>query len=239
MEGIKPVFLKKYKMTNTITRIKKHGKNFEIIVDLDKALKFKKGESSSIDFLETDSIFTDSKKGFKAPDKDLEEVFGTTDVNAIAQSIVKEGEILLTQGYRDEEKEKKIRQVVDFLSRDAVDPQTGNPHTPERIKSALEQAQVNIKNIPIEDQIKEIIEKIGGILPIKLETKKIKITIPAIYTGKVYGIISQYKEKEKWLENGDLEIVVAVPSGQLFSFYDKLNSLTHGSVVTEEIKEEQ
>jgi len=227
-------------MVNTTARIKKHGKDFEIIVDLDKALKFKKDESSGSDFLETDSIFTDSKKGFKAPDKDLEEAFGTTDVNAIAQKIVKEGEILLTQEHRDEEKEKKIRQVVDFLSRDAVDPKTGNPHTPERIKSALEQAHVNIKNIPIEDQIKEIIEKIGGILPIKLETKKIKITIPAIYTGKVYGIINPYKEKETWKENGDLEVIVAVPSGtQLFSFYDKLNSLTHGAVITEEIKEEE
>ncbi len=226
-------------MTNTITRIKKHGKNFEIIVDLDQALKFKKDSSSSSDFLETDSIFTDSKKGFKAPDKDLEEVFGTTDVNDIAQKIVKEGEILLTQEYREEEKEKKIKQVVDFLSSNAVDPQTGNPHTPERIKNALEQAQINIKNIPIEDQIKEIIEKISKILPVKLETKKIKITISSIYTGKVYGVISQYKEKEKWLENGDLEVIVAVPSGtQLFSFYDKLNSLTHGSVITEEIKDE-
>jgi len=225
-------------MTNTIARIKKHGKNFEIIVELDKALKFKKDRSFSTDFLETDSIFTDSKKGFKAPDKDLEEAFGTTDVNAVAQRIVKEGEILLTQEYRDEEKEKKIRQIVDFLSSNAVDPQTGNPHTPERIKSALEQAQVNIKNVPIEDQIKEIVEKIGKILPIKLETKKIKITIPAIYTGKVYGIISQYKEKEKWIDNGDLEVIVAVPSGtQLFSFYDKLNSVTHGSVITEEVKE--
>ncbi len=227
-------------MTNTTARIKKHGKDFEIIVDLDKALKFKKDESSGSDFLETDSIFTDSKKGFKAPDKDLEEVFKTTDVNTIAQTIVKEGEILLTQEHRDEEKEKKIRQVVDFLSSNAVDPKTGNPHTPERIKSALEQAHINIKNIPIEDQIKEIIEKIGGILPIKIETKKIKITIPAIYTGKVYGVINPYKEKETWKENGDLEVIVAVPSGtQLFSFYDKLNSVTHGSVITEEIKEEE
>ena len=32
-------------MTNTLARIKKAGKNFEIIVDLDGALKFKKGES--------------------------------------------------------------------------------------------------------------------------------------------------------------------------------------------------
>ena len=225
-------------MTDTIARIKKLGKNFEIIVDLDKALKFKKDMSSGTDFLETDTIFTDSKKGFKAPGKDLEEAFRTTEVSAIAQKIVKEGEILLTQEYRDEEKEKKIRRVVDFLSRNAIDPQTGNPHTPERIKNALEQAQINIKNVPVEDQIKEIIEKISKILPVKLETKKVRIIIPAIYTGKIYGIISQYKEKEKWIDNGDLEVIVDVPSGiQLFSFYDKLNSLTHGSVITEEIKE--
>lgn len=227
-------------MTNTTARIKKQGKHFEIIVDLDKALKFKKGDSSDNDFLETDSIFADSKKGFKAPDKDLEEAFGTTDANAIAQKIVKEGEILLTQDHRDEKKEKKTRQVVDFLSSNAIDPKTGNPHTPERIKSALEQAHVNIKDAPMEDQIKEIIEKIGEILPIKIETKKIKITIPAVYTGQAYGVINQYKEKEKWLENGDLEVIVAVPSGtQLFSFYDKLNSLTHGSAITEEIKDDE
>jgi ribosome maturation protein SDO1 len=225
-------------MVNTTARIKKQGKNFEIIVDLDKALKFKKEGSG--DFLETDSIFTDSKKGFKATDKDLEEIFGTTDVNTIAQSIVKDGEILLTQEHRDEEKEKKIRQVVDFLSSNAVDPQTGNPHTPERIKSALEQAQVNIKNIPIEEQIKEIIEKIRGILAIKIETRKYKITIPSIYTGSAYGIINPYKENEEWLNNGDLQITAVIPSGtQLFQFWDKLNSVTHGSAVTEEIKEEE
>ena len=224
-------------MTDTTARIKKSGKNFEIIVDLDQALRFKK-EGTGNDFLRTESIFTDSKKGFKASDKDLKEGFGTTDINAIAQKIVREGYILLTQEHRDEKKDKKIKQVIDLLSKNAVDPQTGNPHTPERIKSALEQAQVNIKNIPVEDQMKEIVEKISKILPIKLETKKVKITVPAIYTGAIYGIINLYKEKEKWMDNGDLEVIVAVPSAQLFSFYDKLNSLTHGSVVTEEIKED-
>ena len=224
-------------MTNTTARIKKSGKNFEVIVNLDQALRFKK-EGTGNDFLETESIFTDSKKGFKASDKDLKEAFGTTDINAIAQKIVKEGEILLTQEHRDEEKDKKIKQIVDLLSKNTVDPQTRNPHTPERIKSALEQAHVHIKNTPIEDQMKEIAEKISEILPIKLETKKVKVTVPAIYTGAVYGIINPYKEKEKWMDNGDLEVIVAVPSAQLFSFYDKLNSLTHGSVITEEIKDE-
>ena len=73
---------------------------------------------------------------------------------------------------------------------------------------------------------------------LKLETKRIKIQVPAIYTGKVYGLVSSYKEKEKWLDNGDLELVASIPSGTaLFSFYDKLNSATHGSAITQEIEE--
>jgi len=226
-------------MTQTTARIKKAGKHFEMIVNLEKALKFKKGEGSVSDFLEIDSIYSDSKKGFKAAEKDLEEAFGTTDVISIAEKIAKEGEILSTQDYRDEEKEKKVKQVVDYLSSNTIDPQTGNSHTAERIRNALEQVRINIKNSPIADQIPEIVEKINGILPIRLETKKIKITIPAVHTGKAYGVVASFKEKENWLDNGDLEIIASVPSGdQLFSFYDKLNSVTHGSAVTEEIKED-
>ncbi len=226
-------------MTQTTARIKQAGKHFEIIVDLDRALKFKKGQSTSMDFLESDVIFTDSKKGFRAPEKDLKEAFGTSDTVAIAGKIVKSGEILLTQEHRDEERDKKFKQVVDFLSRNAVDPKTGNPHTPERIKTALEQSGVNVKNTSIESQIPEIIEKISAILPIKMETKRIKILVPAIHTGKAYGVFSQYKEKENWLSNGDLEVIVNIPAGLLMDFYDKLNSITHGSAITEEIKEKE
>jgi len=224
-------------MTQTKARYKQKGKHFEIIVDLDKALAFKKGTGSVNDFLEADNIFTDSKKGLVAAVKDLEDVFGTADIYSIAERIVKNGEILTTQEHRDEEREKKIKQVIDFLTVNSFDPQTGNPHTSERIKSALDQAQVNIKNVPVETQIKEIIEKLSSILPIKLETKKVKVTVPAIHTGRAYGIFNQYKENENWLPNGDLEIKINVPSGLIMDFYDKLNSITHGAALTEEIKE--
>jgi len=225
-------------MTQTTARIKKFGKNFEIVVDLEKALKFRKGDSSVTDFFDGDRIFIDLKKGLVPSNKDLEDAFKTTDPVRISEDIVKSGEILLTQEHRDEERDKKFNQVVDFLVNSAIDAQTGQQYTPERIKNALQQAQVNIRNVPVEDQAKEIIEKLSKIIPIRLETKRIKIVIPAIYTGSAYGIVSPHKEEEKWLDNGDLEIIVSVPSGaSLFSFYDKLNSLTHGSVLTEEIKQ--
>jgi len=225
-------------MTQTLARIKKTGKNFEILVNLDDALKFKKGEISFIE-AEGDKIFTDSKKGQVPSSDDLNKAFGTTDTNEIIKTIVKSGEVQLTQEHRDAEQEQKFKQVINFLATNAIDPQTKNPHTPERIKNALEQLHINIKNVPIENQIKEIIAEISKIIPIKLETKKVKVTIPAIYTGKAYGVVSQYKEEERWLDNGDLEIIVSVPSGIVMDFYDKLNSVTHGAALTEDIKEDE
>ena len=224
-------------MAQTLARIKQGGKNFEIRVDLDKALIFKKGDGSSSDFLEMDKVFYDSKKGLAASTSDLNQAFGTEDINEVSEKIVKNGEVLVTQEYRDEEKGKKFKQVVEFLTNNASDPQTGNPITAERIKSALEQTHINIKNVPIENQIKDIIAKISQIIPIKIETKKIKITIPAVHTGKVYGLINEYKENENWLSDGSLEVILNIPSGIIMDFYDKLNSMTHGSALTEEVKE--
>jgi ribosome maturation protein SDO1 len=227
--------LKNYNMVNTLARIKKSGKNFEIIVELEDALKFKKGEANFIE-ADGDKIFTDSKKGQIASGSDLQDAFKTTDTNEIIKKIVKDGEVQTTQEHRNEEQEKRFKQVVDFLSQNAINPQTGNPITSERIKNTIEQSHINIRNIPVENQINDILVEVSKIIPIKLETKSVKITVPAIHTGKVYGIISQYKENEKWLDNGDLEIMVKIPSGIIIDFYEKLNNVTHGSAITEEIK---
>ncbi|MFZ1970979.1 MAG: ribosome assembly factor SBDS [Candidatus Nanoarchaeia archaeon] len=223
-------------MTDTTARIKKAGKNFEIVVDLDEALKFKKGLGTSPG-AQSDRIFKDIKKGLAASQDDLKSCFGTTDSSKIIADIVKSGEILTTQEYRDEEREKKIKQVIDFLTKNAIDPKTGNPHTSERIKNALEQAHVNIKNTPVENQISDILQELSKIIPITVKMKKIKVTIPAVNTGQAYGIIGPYKEREEWLPNGSLEATLNIPAGIVMSFYDKLNSITHGSAITEEIKQ--
>lgn len=222
-------------MTQTTARIRRGSKHFEILVDMEDALKFKKGNGQVI--LETDKIFLNAKKGDLASREDLEKNFETTDIQKIAETIVKNGEVEVTQEQRSAEQEAKFKQVVDFFSRNAIDPQSGNPLTPERIKNALEQSHIQIKNTSIENQIPEIFDKLSRILPIKIETKKIKITIPAIYTGHAYGLVQQYKDSEDWKNNGDLEVVVKIPAGIILDFYDKLNSITHGSVLTEEIKE--
>ena len=68
------------------------------------------------------------------------------------------------------------------------------------------------------------------------KTKKIKLNIPARFTGQVYGLLKDYKESEDWLANGDLQVIMNVPPGILIDFYEKLNSITHGAAYSEEMK---
>ncbi|NCN86704.1 ribosome assembly factor SBDS [archaeon] len=223
-------------MGNTTARLKKGGIEFEILVDMDEALKFRKGES---DFLEVlgDRVFTNIKRGDVASKQELEVAFGTDDSLEIGKEIVKKGEVLVDQDHRDEEQEKKVKQVVDFLATNAMDPQSGRAISPERIKSALKEAHVHIKNMPVENQIQDILDSLSKVIPIKIETRKIKVTVPAIQTGKAYGILAQYKERENWLSDGSLEAIVNIPAGILIDFYEKLNAVTHGSALAEEISQ--
>jgi ribosome maturation protein SDO1 len=225
-------------MTDVIARIKTGGKHFEILVDVDKALAFKKGGDISVnEVLVIDKIFTDAKKGDHASGKDLEEAFKTQDSAEVARQIIKRGDIEVPVEYRHKELSDKAKQIVTFLSKNAVDPRTGRPYTPERIESAIKESGVNITNKPIDSQLKEITEKIAIILPLRIETKRIKIVIPARYSGQAYGVVQTYKEREEWMNNGDLEIIINLPVGLQMEFYDKLNSLTHGSVISQEVKE--
>jgi len=224
-------------MVNTTARIKAKGKHFEIMVDIDSALNLKKGLNVNIqNVLGVDVVFTDHKKGLRASDKDLIDCFGTNNVYEIATKIVKTGEIMLPLEYKKNEREDKIKQVIEWLSKNAMDPGTGRPHTAERIKLALEQAGVNIENKPITEQMSKILDELRKVIPIRIESKKLRITVPAIHTGKVYGMLTAYKESEEWLANGDLQVIVNLPAGMQMEFYDKLNGITHGASIVEEMK---
>jgi len=224
-------------MTDVTAKLTIKGKNYETLVDLDKALKFRRGEGSSIGIMVLDEIFHDSKKGLHVSEKDLKEAFGTSDLQKAVEKIVKQGEINVPKEHKDKEREDKKKKIIDFFARNAVDPRTETPHTAERISSALDEAGINIDNKPVEQQISKIIEEIKKVLPIKIQTKKLKLRIPAEHTGRAYGLVNEYKESENWLGNGELEVVINLPVGLQDDFYDKLNSFTHGSAISQEIKE--
>ena len=226
-------------MTDTIARTRVGSHVFETMVDMESAMKFRKGEEVSIsDVIRDTAIWKDLKKGLHAGKGELENAFKTDVFEKIVEKIVKKGEIEVTQEHRDAETEQRRKQVIDFLVRNAIDSRTNNPFTPDMIDSALNQAGVKIENQPVERQLSKIMEGLSKIIPIKIETKKIGVKIPAEHTGKAYGIINEFKEKENWGNEGSLEVVLNIPVGLQNDFYDKLNSVTHGSAITKEMKEE-
>ena len=224
-------------MVQTIARIKKNGKNFEILVDLEEALNVKKdnpGADLSSAVL-TEDIFYNLKSGEHASNQDLEEIFGTIDIMEVAEKIIREGEVVRTTESIKKEHETKYKQVVDFLSKNAVSPE-GHPYTSDRIMKSLSEANVSVKNKSIESQINEIIDQLSKILPVKIEKKRVKLTIPSLHIGKSYGVIKEFLIEENWLSNGDLQAVVEMPTALIFDFYDKINSATHGAVLSAELK---
>ncbi len=224
-------------MVNTTARIKKSGKHYEILVDLEEAMKVRRGEdgaSLNVAVL-GDAVFHNLKSGERASMNDLEVNFGTSDFVSIAEKIIKSGEVVRTAESMKGEQDKKYKQVVDFLVRNAVSPE-GRPYTPDRIMKALKEAHVNVKNKPVEMQVEEILNQLSKVLVISVERKKVKLLIPAIHSGKAYGIVKEFMVREDWKNNGDLEVVVEIPSGLVMDFYDRVNGATAGSVMSEEIK---
>jgi len=219
-----------------IAKLKKDNQIFEILVDCESALDFKKGKKIDInDVLAVRNIFKDAKKGEVAPH--LYETFGTENIEEIAAKIIKEGEIQLTAEYKRKLAEQKKKEIVGKISENAMDPRTKLPIPPQRIELAMEQAHINIDAFkPVEEQMHVVVEKLRPILPISFEKRKFEIIIPARHSGASYGILKKYGKilKETWLGSGALQAELEMPAKIAEDFIDEINKKTHGDIQIEE-----
>ncbi len=214
---------------SVIARYKKAGNVFEILVDCDKALELKKGENVAVeDVVATSDVFKDVKKGEKASENDLKEVFQTEDKNEIFRRIIKDGEVQLTSKHREEEREKKFKMIVNLIHRNAVDSKTGYPHPVASIENALNESNFRVDDHKkAEEQVEDALKAIRALIPIKFEKKEIAVKVPAAYAGLAKGIVSKHKViKEEWLNDGSYCSVVEIPSGIMDEFFDSLNKVS-------------
>ncbi len=222
-----------------IARIKKEGHTFEILVDCDKALEFKKGKSMGIDeVVATDDIFTDVKKGDRASVTELKKFFGTDDPRKVSDIIVRQGEIQLTAKHRAQEREEKKKRLIHLIHRNAVDSKTGLPHPPQRIERAMEEAGVHIDEYKTaEEQMEDVLKKLRVIIPIKIERREIAVRIPAQYAGHSFTVLKKYKLlKDEWQNDGSLVAVVEIPAGLQDDLFSELNKISHGEVESKIIR---
>ena len=217
----------------TIARLTKNNEHFEILVKPDKALDYRTGKNARItEVLAAEIIFADANKGTKVSDEQMNKSFETTDPLKIADEILKRGTLQLTTEQRRKMIEDKRRQIVDFISRQAVDPKTNLPHPPLRIENAMEQIRYQIDaHKPVEEQAREIVKLLRPILPLKIEQISVSVRIPAVYSARAYGTIKSAGEikQDQWLPDGSWLGIVEMPAGAYASFLNKLGDITKGN----------
>ncbi len=217
----------------TIARYTKENEHFEVLVKPQKALDYRNGKISGItEVLAAETIFSDANKGTRVKDDDLKKAFGTTDPLKIADFIIKKGQLQLTTEQRRKMVEDKRRQVIDFISHQAVDPKTNLPHPPMRIENAMEQIRYPIDPYKsVEEQAKDIIKLLRPILPLKVEQISVGVHVPATYAQRAYGSLKTYGaiKREEWRSDGSWYGVLEMPAGSYASFLNKLGEITKGS----------
>jgi ribosome maturation protein SDO1 len=218
-----------------VARLESYGERFEILVDPNQAAKVRQGEKIDIeDVVAALNVFSHSSRGTRASEESLNKVFHTTDFPTVAYRIIEKGEIHLTAEQRRHMIDEKRRQVVTFISRNAINPQTGHPHPPQRIEMAMEEARVNIDPFKhLDEMVKETVKALRPILPIRFEELRIAVKIPADFAGRAFGDISSAStiEKEEWQKDGSWICVVRIPAGIQTDFYDLINKITKGEGV--------
>jgi ribosome maturation protein SDO1 len=223
-----------------VARWEKAGSRFEVLVDPEAVQAIRDGRPVNLaDKLALDQVFKDAKKGDKISLEHLEKTFHTRDIVEIARQIVLNGEVQVTTEQRHQLQALKHRQIVTMIARNAMNPQTGAPHPPARIEAAMTEARVHVDPFRSADQqVNEILAKLRPLLPIRLDTVRVRMKVPAQYYPRVIGELKGLGKlsEEQWLGDGAWSAVLEIPAGVQTELYEKLSARTKGAAETALVK---
>jgi ribosome maturation protein SDO1 len=225
-------------------RLESHGQRFEVLVDPDAALAIKRGEFDGDleDVIAAEDVFEDASSGDRPPENALKEVFETTDPLEIIPEVIRRGEIQITAEQRREMKEQKHRQLINRITRNAVNPQMDDaPHPPERIERALEEAGFQVDPMePVESQVDDALDSLRPVIPIRFDEVVVAVQVPAEYAGSAQAQIRQFGDlqEEEWQSDGSWVGVLEFPAGLQNDFYELVNEQTSGEAETRIIRDE-
>ncbi|HEX7392873.1 MAG TPA: ribosome assembly factor SBDS [Thermoplasmata archaeon] len=226
-----------------VARYESHGESFEVLIDPKVVQKMKDGrEVDLLEHMVIDTIFKNAKKGTRAPEDKIKEIFGITDPTEVARQIILKGEIQLTTEQRKVMQENKRLRIVEYIARNAMNPQTGGPHPPARIEIAMEEAKVHIDPFKtVEAQVPAIMDALRPLIPIRFDKVRIAVKVSGENYGKCYEEFKHFGKitKEEWQKDGSWIGVVEMPAGLQTDFLEKIGNKTHGEAETKIVKEQR
>lgn len=223
-----------------VARLALGGNHFEVLVDPAAVQALKDGKDLDLrEHMPQDQVYKDARKGDKISSEFLEKQFHTSDVYAIAKEIIRRGEVQVTTEQRRAMVEAKRKQIVDYISRNAINPQTNAPHPPVRISAAMDEAKFHVDPFrSVDVQVEEVLSKLRPLLPIRLEHVKLKLRVPGQFYPKIIGEVKALARvlSEEWTSDGGWSAVVEIPGGIQTEFMDRLNARAKGQVESAIVK---
>src|SRR2546428_9298729 len=134
------------------------------------------------------------------------------------------------------------KQSIKLTDKNESNPKTTTPHPPQRIEIAMEEAKVHVDPFkPVEEQVKEVLDALRPLIPIRFEKARIAVRLGAEDAAKSYGDIKGFGTilKEEWQRNGAWVGVVEMPAGMQTEFLNRLNAKTKGNVEAKVLKADQ
>lgn len=222
----------------TTVRLTVEGNKFEILVKPDAALEYKLGKRTDLSgVLVSDEIYSDANKGSRAASEKLVKYFKTTDYMQIATQILSKGDLSITTEQRRKMVEDKKKQIIQYISKNFVDPKTHIPHPVMRIESALGEVRLIIDPFkPAEDQAKNVVDALRRILPLKSEILLLTVTIPSQFSTQSYNLLKTAGtfKGDQWLADGSLRIILEINAGMKSSLLDRIGSISKGTAQVHE-----
>ena len=224
----------------TVVKYTFEGEKFEILVKPDPALDYKLGKIKDVSYvLVSDEIYENSGKGNRASSEKLQKAFKTEDAMIIAEKILQKGDLNLTTEQRRKMITEKRKQIITFIAKTFVDPRSHLPHPPLRIEQAITDARVSIdpfKNV--DEQVKDIVENLRSIIPLKSENLLLEISVPAQFVAKSYSVLKSTGtlKKEDWQKDGSLKAILEIPAAARPNVIDRLGAMTKGTAFVEVLK---
>ena len=225
-----------------VARYESHGESFEILIDPAVVQKMKDGkEVDLLDNMVIDTIFKNAKKGTRAPDDKIKQVFRmmTVDPTEVAKVIILKGEVQLTTEQRKIMQENKRKRIVEYIARNAMNPQTGGPHPPSRIETAMEEARCHIDAFkPVEAQVPAIMDALRPLIPIRFDKVRMAVKVSGDNYGRCYEDFKHFGKvtKEEWQKDGSWIGIIEMPAGLQNEFMERISNRTHGEAEAKVLK---
>ena len=214
------------------------GEHFEILVDPDLAAEFRNPDGQDVaieDLLAVEEIFKDSKKGDKASEEAMLKILSDDKL----QDMMSKKSRQLTAEQKRQMQEDKRRLVINKISREAINPQSGLPHPAQRIENAVNEAKVKFDPfVSVDQQVQTALKAIKPLIPIRFEKVKVAVRLPGSSAGGAYSAIHHFGEilNEEWQQDGSWIGIVEMPGGLQDDFAAKMAEISSGEAETKTIK---